>query len=399
MALDKQPYPKAVKIWLLTGVFMVFCQVIIGGITRLTDSGLSITEWAVIQGTLPPLNAEAWEIARLAYMKHAVGQVNMQWSGPLYPEGIPMDDFKFIYFWEYFHRLWARVMGFVFLIPFIIFWRKGWLSKALMKRLGIVVLLTMLVALFGWIMVKSGLDTPELAWVNGYKLTIHLSLATLVFAYLIWVTLPVVQPLTSDEHNKRLRSFAWRITFVIGLQIVFGGLMAGIKAGLLFNHFPHMEINSADYSWIWIADVLKDHSKWTWENMRAYNSEEGAGFAAALIQLLHRGTAYLLCFLIPIFFFYVRRIHKSKALAFGNRVLMLILLTQVTLGILTLWNGIGKIPLLLGVLHQAGGLLLLGVMLFVNYQFSQGGNYLLRPVKEVDTPLENVIDERPTTAS
>ena len=399
MAQEKQPYPKAVKIWLLTGVFMVLCQVIIGGITRLTDSGLSITEWAVIQGTLPPLNAEAWEVARLAYMEHAIGQVNMQWSGPLYPEGIPIDEFKFIYFWEYFHRLWARLMGFVFLIPFIIFWRKGWLSKTLMKRLGGVVALTMLVALFGWIMVKSGLDTPEFAWVNGYKLTIHLSLATLVFSYLIWVTLPVVQPQTSDEHNKRLRSFAWRITFVIGLQIVFGGLMAGIKAGLLFNHFPHMEINSADDSLIWIADVLKDHSKWTWANMQAYNSQEGAGFAAALIQLLHRGTAYLLCFLIPVFYFYVRRIHKSKALAIGSTILMLILLGQVTLGILTLLNGIGKIPLLLGVLHQTGGLLLLGVMLFVNYQFSQGGDYILRSVEDIDEPLENVIDETSTVGS
>lgn len=396
MALAKQPYPKAVKVWLMMGVFMVLCQVIIGGITRLTDSGLSITEWAVIQGTLPPLDADAWETARQEYMEHAIGQVNMKWSGVLYPNGIPMDEFKFIYFWEYFHRLWARLMGFVFLIPFLIFWRKGWLSKPLMKRLGIVVLLTMLVALFGWIMVQSGLDTPELAWVNGYKLTIHLSLATLVFSYLIWVTLPVVQPQTSDEHNKRLRSFAWRITAIIGLQIVFGGLMAGIKAGLLFNHFPHMEINSADDSWIWIADVLKDHSKWTWENMQAYNSEEGAGFAAALIQLLHRGTAYLLCFLIPIFYFYVRRIHKSKALAIGTALLMVLLLAQVTLGILTLLNGIGQIPLLLGVLHQAGGLLLLAVMLFVNYQFSAGGDYLLQTV-EAPTSSEKTILDTPET--
>lgn len=394
MAQKKQPYPRAVKIWLLIGVFMVLCQVIIGGITRLTDSGLSITEWAVIQGTLPPLNAEAWGIARQEYMEHAVGQVNMKWSGPLYPEGIPMDEFKFIYFWEYFHRLWARLMGFVFLIPFVIFWRKGWLSRPLMKRLGGVVALTMLVALFGWIMVKSGLDTPELAWVNGYKLTIHLSLATLVFAALIWVALLVVQPQTSDGHNKRLKRYAWRVTMIIGLQIVLGGLMAGIKAGLLFNHFPHMEINSTDNSWIWIADVLKDHSKWTWENMRAYNSEEGAGFAAALIQLLHRGTAYLLCFLIPIFYRYTRRIHKSSALAIGSNLLMLILIGQVVLGILTLLNGIGQIPLLWGVLHQAGGLLLLGVMLFVNYQFSAGGAHVLRPV---EASADNVILDEPST--
>ncbi|WMX15045.1 MULTISPECIES: COX15/CtaA family protein [unclassified Aureispira] len=378
MAKETKTFSNAVKIWLLIGVVMVFCQVVIGGITRLTDSGLSITEWAVIQGTIPPLNAEQWEVARQEYMEHAIGQVKMKWSGAMYPDGIPMNDFKFIYFWEYFHRLWARTMGFVFLIPFLIFWRRKMLSKPLMVMLGKVVALTMLVAVFGWIMVKSGLDTPEFAWVNGYKLTIHLSLATIVFGYLWWVALHVVQPVATDEHNKRLRTFAWRITIIICLQIVLGGLMAGIKAGLVFNHFPHMEVSSTDGSWVWIADVLKDYSKWTWENMRAYNSKEGAGFAAALIQLLHRGTAYLLCILIPIFYLYVRRIHQSPQLARGSQLLLFILIAQITLGILTLLNGIGQIPLLLGVLHQAGGLLLLAAMLYVNYQFGKGGEHILR---------------------
>lgn len=388
MAKETKTFSTAVKLWLLVGVVMVFCQVVIGGITRLTDSGLSITEWAVIQGTIPPLNAEQWEEARQAYMEHAIGQVKMKWSGALYPNGIPMSDFKFIYFWEYFHRLWARTMGFVFLIPFLIFWRRKMLSKKLMIMLGKVVALTVLVAIFGWIMVKSGLDTPEFAWVNGYKLTIHLSLATIVFGYLWWVSLHVVQPITTDGHNKRLRTFAWRITAIIGLQIVLGGLMAGIKAGLVFNHFPHMEINPADDSWVWIADVLKDYSKWTWENMRAYNSKEGAGFAAAFIQLLHRGTAYLLCFLIPIFYMYTRQIHQSKQLAIGSKLLLLILIAQVTLGVLTLWNGIGQIPLLLGVLHQAGGLLLLATMLYVNYQFGKGGKAILRRVEVPEKKLE-----------
>lgn len=378
MSKERIGFSNGVKVWLLIGVIMVLFQVVIGGITRLTDSGLSITEWAVIQGTIPPLSPEAWEDARQAYMTHAIGQVKMQWSGPMYPDGIPMSDFKFIYFWEYFHRLWARTMGFVFFIPFIFFWRRKQLSKALMGRLGRVVALTALVAVFGWIMVKSGLNTPEFAWVNGYKLTIHLSLATLVFGYLWWITLHVIQPKTTDQHNKSLRKFAWRITAVVGLQIVFGGLMAGVKAGLLFNHFPHMEVNAMDDSWIWIADVLKDQSKWTLDNMQAYNSEEGAGFAAALIQLVHRGTAYLLCILIPIFYWYVRRIHHSKPLSIGTNILMLILVAQVTLGVLTLLYSVGKIPLFLGVAHQAGGLLLLGAMLFVNYQFSPGGKHLQR---------------------
>jgi cytochrome c oxidase assembly protein subunit 15 len=389
MAKETKVFSTAVKVWLLIGVVMVFCQVVIGGITRLTDSGLSITEWAVIQGTIPPLDFDQWETARQNYMDHAIGQVKMKWSGAMYPDGIPMSDFKFIYFWEYFHRLWARTMGFVFLIPFLIFWKRKMLSKPLMVMLGKVVALTMVVAVFGWIMVKSGLDTPEFAWVNGYKLTIHLSLATIVFGYLWWVALHTIQPKVTDDHNKRLRIFAWRITSIICLQIVLGGLMAGIKAGLVFNHFPHMEISSTDDSWIWIADVLKDYSKWTWENMQAYNSKEGAGFAAALIQLLHRGTAYLLCFLIPIFYLYVRRIHQSTQLARGSQLLILILIAQVTLGILTLLNGLGQVPLFLGVLHQAGGLLLLATMLYVNYQFGEGGAHILR---RNETESEHLVD-------
>ena len=356
----------------MTGVVMVFMQVVIGGITRLTDSGLSITEWAVIQGTIPPLNADAWEIARQEYMQHAIGQVNMKWPASVYPQGIPMDEFKFIYFWEYFHRLWARTMGFVFLIPFLIFLYLKKLSKALIIQLLKVVSLTSLVAVFGWIMVKSGLDTPELAWVNGYKLTIHLSLATMVFSYLWWVCLGVIQPQTQDGHNKRLRKFAGRITLIVCLQIVLGGLMAGIKAGLLFNHFPHMEVDYSDQSWIWIADVLKDQSMWTWENMRNYNASDG--FAAAFIQLLHRGTAYLLCILIPLLFLNIKRIHHSKQLTIGAYSMLFILIFQVVLGILTLLNGVGQIPLFFGVLHQAFGLLLLASMLYIVYQFGSGGH-------------------------
>ena len=364
-------FDKSVKFWLMTGVVLIFFQVLIGGITRLTDSGLSITEWAVIQGTIPPLNAEEWEAARNLYMEHAIGQVNMKWSGPLYPEGIPMDEFKFIYFWEYFHRLWARMMGFIFIIPFFYFiWRKK-LSGTLIKQLFIVLGITALVAIFGWIMVKSGLNTPEFAWVNGYKLTIHLSLATISFAYLFWVTIGVIQPETQDGHNNRLRNFAYRIAVVVFIQIILGGLMAGTKAGLLFNHFPHMELSSTN-AWIWVADVLKDQDKWTLYNMQHYNSPEGEGFAAALIQLLHRGTAYILCIIIPAFVYYIRRIQYSKRLWKAALFLFMILIVQVALGLMTLLNASGSIPLLYGVLHQAFGLILFLSIIHVYYQLGNG---------------------------
>ncbi|MCP4439831.1 MAG: heme A synthase [Aureispira sp.] len=384
MLNKKKQLPRSVAIWLSIGVFMVFMQVVIGGITRLTDSGLSITEWSVIQGTIPPLNAEQWEEARQMYMEHAVGQVKQRWSGVNYPDGIPIKEFKFIFFWEYFHRLWARTMGFVFLIPFIFFWRKKYFNKLMLKQLGLVVGLAALAAIFGWIMVMSGLDSPEYAWVDGYKLTIHLSIAIAVFGVLIWTTFQVIQPEPVDTHHKRLKKYAWRITTIICLQVVLGGLMSGLKAGLFYNNFPHMEVQNN--IWIWIAEVLKHKAMWNWENVIHYNTSNNT-FMVALVQLLHRGTAYLLCILIPIFLLVVRKVQASKVLKNSSYALVFVLVLQILLGVFTL---LGRVPLWLGVFHQAGALVLLGVMLFVNYQFSKGGSKYY--VKDKTKKVEEVIN-------
>lgn len=378
--------PRSVGIWLLIGVIMVLVQIFLGGVTRLTNSGLSITEWNIVTGTLPPLNAEEWEVAFDLYKTEAKVQVDR-----LNPD-ITMSEFKYIYFWEYFHRLWARLMGFVFLFPFLYFWWRGYFTKKLMKQLGKVVGLAAIVASAGWIMVASGLakgdvmsyfmiplengntiptpvviDTLDSAWVNGYKLTIHLSLAVLLLGYLFWVTLQVLQPHPTDTHHRRMRKYVWRITWIIGLQIILGGFMSGMKAGLFYPNFPHMEV-SPDGSWVWIAEVLKDQSAWTWSNVVDYDNSM---FASALVQLLHRGTAYLLCILILVFFFTLRRIHVSGVLKKGSYVLILVLLVQVLLGVFTLINCVGTVPVTLGVLHQSVGVLLLLAMLFVNYQFKK----------------------------
>lgn len=355
--------PRVVGIWLLIGVIMVFIQVVIGGITRLTDSGLSITEWNIIKGVLPPLTEGQWQDAFQKYQDHTEQFEAIH-------ANMSLKEFKVIFFWEYFHRLWARSMGFVFLIPFIIFWRKKWLPKALMRDLGLVVGLAALAAVFGWIMVSSGLNTKEYIWVDAYKLTIHLSIAITLLGFLFWAWLRTVQPLTFDDHNKRLRKFAWRITFVVALQLVLGGLMSGMKAGLVAPHFPHMSV-AQDGSWIWIAEVLREKEQWTWANMFRYYDN---AFAPSLIQLLHRGTAYLLCVLIPMFFFIALRLKAARPLRIGNYLLLIMLLIQFTLGVFTVMNS-GNPDWLptLGVLHQAGGMLLLLSILFVNYQFSKGG--------------------------
>lgn len=363
--VKKMPVPRAVAIWLLIGVFMVFMQVIIGGITRLTDSGLSITEWDVIKGTLPPLNEAQWIEAFEKYKTHAKTQFNAIHSD------MEMAQFKYIYFWEYFHRLWARSMGLVFLFPFLYFWRKKYLPARLMRQLGTAVVLAAVVASFGWIMVASGLNTPDFAWVNAYKLTIHLSLALLLFGYLLWILFQVWQPQTQEGHSRRIRKYAWRITYVIIFQIIIGGLMSGMKAGLFFNEFPYMQVDASGQS-LWIAEVLKEKHQWTWSNLVNYQNN---GFAPAIVQLLHRTTAYLLVILIPTLFLTIRRMSRSNALNVANWAVLIALAVQVVLGVYTLVNCVGKVPATLGVLHQAGALVLLTAMLFLNYQFSRGGHW------------------------
>ncbi|MCB0588083.1 MAG: COX15/CtaA family protein, partial [Phaeodactylibacter sp.] len=223
-------YPSVVKAWLVIGLFMIFMQVVVGGITRLTGSGLSITKWEIVTGTLPPLTAQHWEEA-----------FNMYKATPQYAkinQGMTMSEFKFIYFWEYIHRLWARLMGFVFIIPLAIFWARGMVDRPLLKRLGVVFLLAALVASFGWIMVASGLI--ERPWVNAYKLTMHLSLALILFSYLLWTTFKTFQPRRPVLHSGLLKKAANAITVVVALQIVLGGIMAGTKAGLFYPTWPDM---------------------------------------------------------------------------------------------------------------------------------------------------------------
>ncbi len=348
---EKSRYPRAVKVWLIIGLIMVFGQVVIGGITRLTGSGLSITKWEIVTGTLPPLTAEAWE-----------EEFDLYKATPQYQkinEGMSMSEFKFIYFWEYFHRLWARSMGFVFLIPFVIFWRKGWLDKPLMKDLGIVVLLAALAASFGWIMVASGLiDRP---WVNAYKLTLHLSIAFVVFSYLLWTTFKVMQPNPDVFNNRSLRKWSLGITIVAAVQIVLGGIMSGTKAALYYPTWPDMRGE-------WIPSLLLNTSNWNVENFVQYDATP---FMVAFIQTAHRGVAYLLTF-IGLWFFIkiIRTSNVPRVFQIGAYLWITMLITQVLLGILTVVNSSGIIPVGLGVMHQGGALLLLAIALFFNYQFT-----------------------------
>lgn len=344
MVANKYKYDKVIRAWLLIGLIMLVGQVVLGGITRLTGSGLSITRWDVITGVIPPLNAEEWLQAFEMYKETPqFHKINSNFN---------LKDFKFIYFWEYFHRLWVRTLGFIFLIPFVFFVIRKRVDFNLIKRLGLVVFLTILTASAGWIMVQSGLVNSP--WVNAYKLTIHFMLAVLV----IWAMVATVADAYSFGSTKKINSpniipIVIAITFV---QMIFAGLMAGMRAGLYYPSWPDMNGEI-------IPNVLMDSHHWSWGNMINYDSYL---FAPAFIQFTHRILAYLLLFVTFIMFFKLKNEINNFSKQWLNTVVGLLIL-QVILGILTVLNVEGKIPLIYGVSHQLVGLLYFMGLLFLYY--------------------------------
>ncbi len=347
---DETRISSAVKAWLIVGLVMVFFQIFIGGVTRLTGSGLSITKWEVVTGTMPPLSAVAWNEAFDLYK-----------ATPQYQkinQGMTMSEFKFIYFWEYFHRLWARLMFFVFVIPFGWFWARGMFSRRLLPRLGVVVLLAALEGFFGWIMVASGLSKRP--WVNAYNLTLHLTMALVIFSYLLWTIFIAYNPKPqSDARSQAWSRFGWGLLGLVFFQVALGAMMSGSKAGLFYPTWPDMQGS-------YLPGVLLDGSQWTTQSFLEYDTNP---FMPALIQFLHRNMAYLITGLIAYFFWQTRHIALPRFRQ-GRVALLGAVIFQVVLGIVTLINCKAKIPVDLGVAHQAGAVLLLGVTLYVNYQVS-----------------------------
>jgi cytochrome c oxidase assembly protein subunit 15 len=338
-------YPKIITLWLGLGLIMIFFQVVIGGITRLTGSGLSITKWEIVTGTLPPMDEATWEVAFEEYKETPqYKKIN---------EGMEMKDFKFIYFWEYFHRLWARTMGFVFILPFLYFLRKGWIDSFLLKRLGIVVVLAATVASFGWIMVASGL--VERPWVNAYKLTLHLSLALILFSYLLWTFLLTFKRFPHVTNILNIKLWTKCLLFILAFQIILGGIVSGSKAALFYPTWPDM---NGQY----IPDVMVEKGSFNIDNFIHYDKNP---YFSAWIQFLHRNVAYILTFSILYFIiFYWKKVDNASYKRWLV-VLASLLVTQVLLGIFTLKNSIYQIPVNLGVAHQAVALLLLTTMLIM----------------------------------
>ncbi len=324
------PKNRILALWLFICAFMVLSMTAIGAITRLTESGLSITEWNVVTGTLPPLNEEAWQIAFDKYQKTPEFLAKHHWMS--------MDDFKNIYFWEWFHRLWGRLIGVVFALPLLFFWARGYLPRGEGKfYLGLLILGGMQGAL-GWFMVKSGLvDRPS---VSHFRLAAHLSLALVIYSALLWMGLRN----RLEEKKVQLRTFArplktcgiFSLLFV-SITIIWGAFVAGLDAGMIYNTFPLMGDG--------VIPPEFGHAP--------------ALYDPASIQFTHRllGVATGLAIFTYAFLWWKKSRKMSAALALAVTL-------QIILGISTLLSVVW-IPL--AVAHQIGGVLLLSTVLVSLY--------------------------------
>ncbi len=333
---------KLVGNWLLFGLFFIIIQVLLGGITRLTQSGLSITDWKPILGSIPPLNAEDWQETFNRYK-----------SIPQYEilnEGMSLKAFKWIYFWEFTHRLWGRLLFMVFLIPTIFFIVKNKISSSETYKYIVVLVLIILQGVMGWIMVQSGLQ--ERIFVAPLKLMIHLFLAALLFVLVYRLALENLHPPRVRLYDRGIRKLLFILVILTMVQLCFGAFVAGSQAALAFPTWPKMGAN-------WIPGGLMKITP-IWKNFVEN---------VAMVQVMHRFMAYILL----IFTIYViiksGRFSANQSFHKGRLILLVTILIQVILGILTLINAKTHIPVVLGVLHQFAAFMFLLITINLHYSY------------------------------
>ncbi|WP_109098623.1 COX15/CtaA family protein [Aquimarina sp. AU58] len=333
---------KKVIYWLLTGCLLIFIMVVVGGITRLTHSGLSISNYKLISGTIPPMSETEWNAAFDLYKQYPEYQkINHQFT---------LEDFKDIYFWEWLHRVIGRFIGIVFIIPFVYFLIRKQLTKPTIKKSIILMLLGGFQGFLGWFMVKSGLiDRPD---VSHYRLAMHLTAAFITFAYTFWVALDLIYPDKKQIDIKFRNLIRWGLVVLL-LQIIYGAFVAGLDAGLLHNHWPLMNDRTLIHESVYIeqSPLIK-------------NFVEGKSG----VQFIHRYLAYIVVGLIAFIWYRSKRIKKNNTQSNSLNTLVIIVCIQFLLGIFTL---IFRVPIVLGVLHQIVAFFLLGAMTFSLHRFSK----------------------------
>jgi cytochrome c oxidase assembly protein subunit 15 len=332
---------RQVAIWLLVVCALVYGMVVLGGVTRLTGSGLSMVEWDPIMGWIPPMSEEAWSDAYEKYrLTPEYQKVN---------RGFGLEGFKEIFWLEYLHRVLGRLIGIAFFIPFVYFLIRGHIRGSLIPKTATMFVLGGLQGLMGWYMVKSGLiDNPH---VSPYRLTAHLLLALLIYAYMLWVALDLLMPRATGEEARvpgGLRRKTYWLTGFAVLTIASGGFVAGLKAGFAYNTFPLMNGRL-------IPDGYLTLSPWylnLFENVAA-------------VQFNHRLLAIALLVAVIAFWLAARRYALPRQVALGMHALLAAALLQVALGITTL---LMHVPLPLAALHQAGGVLVLTALVYLSHR-------------------------------
>ena len=326
---------RAVGVWLLVCCFLVFAMVVLGGVTRLTGSGLSMVRWAPLSGAIPPITAAAWEAEFSHYQQSPEFQkVNHQMT---------VNEFKTIFYVEYFHRLLGRAIGLVFLVPFLVFLWRGRIRRALIPKLSLMFVLGGLQGLLGWYMVKSGLvDVPR---VSPYRLTAHLIVAVAIYAYLFWTALGLLSERSRQSTVSPLARGAIGITAMIVVTILSGGFVAGLKAGHAFNTFPLMGGQ-------WIPQGYRVAEPF-WLNFFE---------TIPAVQFNHRWLAITTFVLVLLFALRAWRDDAMRMYRAAVGVLAMLALIQVSLGISTL---VLHVPVVLAAAHQGAALALLTAALYL----------------------------------
>lgn len=329
---------KYIRIWLLSGIILVTCMVLIGGITRLTGSGLSIVEWRIVSGTLPPLSEDQWKEEFDKYKK-----------SPEYKKinaGMNLQQFKNIFWWEYVHRLLGRLIGIVFLIPFGIFYFRKWLSKRLIKQLLFIFFLGGLQGLAGWLMVWSGLqDQPH---VSHFRLAVHLVLALALVSIMLWVYLELGGGRMILRLSDRRLFYPVAIFIFLFIQIIVGALVAGLKAGFSYNNFPLMEN--------------------TFFPPQAVMNSTPLLYNGVVLQFVHRWMGFVILFM-TIRLCYITR--SDTLVSPYTRMLLVLTTLQVLLGIITL---LLRVLLLPAIAHQFIAFATFGMTVMVIFKLQQSNS-------------------------
>ena len=333
---------KAIFYWLLSLTIITFLMILIGGLTRLTDSGLSMVDWRPILGTIPPLTNEDW-----------IAVFNQYKDSPEFKivnKNMELNDFKYIFWWEWFHRFFARFLGLVFIIPLIIFMFQKKISKKLFFSLLVLFCFGLFQEVVGWWMVKSGLtDNP---YVSSYRLTFHLANAVIILSILLWLTLDAYYIQSTNFLPKdRMQNFILILIFLLFVTIISGAFMAGSHAGQSFNTFPYMngQLIPDDY-------FIKEYGyKNFFENV-------------VTINFNHRWLATITFTIIIVFLIYNFLTKKYHHYNFHMLIIFLFAILQFLLGILTL---LSNVEIILASLHQVNSMLLLASIIFLYHSIKK----------------------------